>query len=129
MKVNSKKIELFKDLSQFDLDNVYYDFHNDFDCIKIVFEGTFILLLFRKIIEGYIISFKFDNVILVSFEFENFNKIKNLTIDNIYRGRFEKDRQLIEFSSDGKSYFYLEFVEGIRMELWCDYIVIEKTEV
>lgn len=129
MEINSKKIELFKNISQFDLDNIYYDFHNDFECIKITLESNFLLLLFRKIIEEYIISFKFDNTILAMFEFTDFSEFKNLTIDNIYRGRFEKNGQLIEFSSDGKSFFYLEFTESIKMELWCENIVIEKIEI
>ena len=128
MIADSKKIALFKNLSEFDLDNIYYDFHNDFDCIKIILEDNFLSLIFRKIKEEYLISFGFQNVNLIRFDFGNFSELKNLTIDNLYRGRFEKDGHLSEFSGDGKSYFYLEFYEGPKMELWCESIAVEKVE-
>ena len=127
MIINSKEIELFKNLSQFDLGGVYFDFHNDFVCTKISLMDNSLLFLFKEIIEGYIISFRFDNITLVGFEFDNFPEFKNLTIDNIYRGRFEKNGKLLEFNSDEKSYFYLEFVEGVNLELWCENIEVDKT--
>ena len=128
MEIDHKKIELFKNLSQFDFDNVYYDFHNDFDCVKITFENNFLILFFKKIVEGYIISFKFENVLLEKFYFFNFPELKNLTIDNLYRGRFEKNDELIEFDKNGKSYFYVEFYEGPKIELWCENIMVEKVQ-
>lgn len=126
MVINSKEIEIFKNLSQFDLGNIYYDFHNDFDCIKISLENNFLLFLFKKNEEKEIVSFKFENIDITKFEFSNFSEFVNLTIDNLYRGRFEKDDQLIEFDKDGKAYFYLEFYEGVKMELWCENIVVKK---
>jgi hypothetical protein len=126
MKIDSKNIELLLNLSQFEVGNVYYDFHNDFDCNRISLENNFLILLFKKIVEGYIISFRFENVEIVNLEFINFSEFKNLTIDNIYRGRFEENGQLIEFNNMEKSYFYLEFDQGSKMELWGNGIVIEK---
>ena len=64
----------------------------------------------------------------MNFEFTNFSEIKNLTIDNIYRGRFEKNGRLMEFNSKECSYFYLEFEQGSKMEFWCNEIVVEKVE-
>lgn len=124
MKLIAKEIELFENLSQFHLGYAYYDFHNDFDCIKIALESNCLLFIFKKSIEEIFISFKFENVDLVRFEFENFHEFESLTIDNIYRARFEKDGQLIEFNNDSKSYFYVEFVEDIRIELWCESIIV-----
>ncbi|MEI6697290.1 MAG: hypothetical protein WCO13_14645 [Bacteroidota bacterium] len=128
MKIDSKNIELLRNLSQFEFGNVYYDFHNDFDCVRISLENNFLIFLFKKIIEGYIISFRFDDVDLVKLEFINFSEFKNLTIDNIYRGRFEKNGQLLEYNNNEKSYFYLEFDQGSKMEFWSKEIVIEKAE-
>lgn len=124
--IKTKNIELFKNLSQYDLENQYYDFHNDYDCIKISFENCFLTFLFKHINEGFIISMKFKNVILEKFEFTNFSELKNLTIDNLYRGRFEKNDELFEFYNDDKSYFYLEFYKGGKFEFWCDEISIDK---
>lgn len=128
MKTSAKHIELFKNLSQFDLGNVYYDFHNDFDCIKVAFENDCLLFLFKKITEGDLILLKLENIDLVSFEFENFSEFKNLTIDNLYRGRFEMAGQLIELNDKEKSYFYVDFVEAIKIELWCENVIVESLD-
>ena len=124
--LNSREIELFKNLSQFEIDKVYYDFHNDFDCIKIFFESTSLILLFRSITDSNYVSFKFEKVILERFDIFNFEEI--LTIDNIYRGRFQRNNELLEFGIDGKSYFYIEFYEGPKIELWSERIIIDETK-
>ena len=53
---------------------------------------------------------------------ENFLEYKNLTIDNIYRGRFEQEGQLFEFDQDKRAYFYVEFYQNFKIELLCDKI-------
>ncbi|HEV7781428.1 MAG TPA: hypothetical protein VGO58_09185 [Chitinophagaceae bacterium] len=126
--LNSREIELFKNLSQFEMSKAYYDFHNDFNCIKIIFENTSLILVFRNIPDNHFVLFKFEKVILESFEFFNFEELKNLTIDTIYRGRFQKGNELLEFDIDGKAYFYIEFYEGPKIELWCEKIIIEESE-
>lgn len=128
MKIDSRKIEILKNLSQFEFGNIYYDFHNDFDCIGISLENKFLILLFKKIIDGSIISFRFENVDLVNFEFTNFSEFENLTIDNIYRGRFEKNGLLMESNNQQKSYFYLEFDQGSKLEFWSEAILIERND-
>jgi hypothetical protein len=50
----------------------------------------------------------------------DFNAAKDLTLDNLYRGRFEKNGTLIEFDPGGRSYFYLEFYEEDEIEFWSD---------
>jgi hypothetical protein len=47
------------------------------------------------------------------------------TLDTLYRGRVESNGELIEISEDGKSYFYLEFYEGQRIEFWARWLVLE----
>jgi len=125
MNINSKEIEPFKNLSQLEIGSIYYDFHNDFNCIKIVFEDSFLILLFKNIVDEYIVSFKFEKVILERFEFFNFEALNNLTIDNLYRVRFQAESELLEFDNTGKSYFYIEFCEEVKIELWCQAITIE----
>ncbi|MDR0295778.1 MAG: hypothetical protein LBH91_06315 [Prevotellaceae bacterium] len=124
--LNSKEIELFKNLSQFETDKIYYDFHNDFDCVKIFFENTYLILAFRNITDSRFVLFRFEKVVLEKFEFFDFEELKKITIDNIYRGRCQKDNELLEFDINGKSYFYIEFYEGVKIELWSDSITIDE---
>ena len=126
--LNSREIEIFKNLSQFEIDKVYYDFHNDFDCRKIFLKSASLILLFRNITDSSYVSLKFEKVILERFDFLNFEELKILTIDNIYRGRFQRNNDLFEFDIDGRSYFYIEFYEGPKIELWSERIIIDETK-
>lgn len=131
MKFDSNEIELFKNLSQFDIGGLYYDFHNDFDCTKIELENNNLRLLFKGISQeedGNIISLKFEHVRFKKILLATFIEYKNLTLDNLHRGRFEQDDKLLEVNSKGKSYFYLDFYQDLQMEFWCTSIVIEKEE-
>ena len=119
---------MFKNLSQIEFGSIYYDFHNEFDCFKIIFDNNKLSLYFKKINENYIVSLSFESVKLFLIEFINFSEFQNLTIDNLYRGRFEKNGKILEFEDDQKSYFYLEFDNGAKMEFWSDEILIEKIE-
>ena len=126
--IKAKEIELFKNLSQLESDSLFYDFHNDFDCEKVLYESNILILLFKNLIKGYFVSLKFENTTIERFEFLNFDELKNLTIDNIYRGRFQKENELLESDISGKSYFYIEFYEGPKIEIWCEKIVIDEVD-
>jgi len=89
MKTNAQNIELFKNLSEYDLGGEYFDFHNEFNCIKITFENNFLTLFFEKKDDRLLILMKFDNVVLEKVEFDHFSEMQDLTIDSLYRGRFE----------------------------------------
>jgi hypothetical protein len=122
--MKAKDIELFQNLSQSRFGENYYDFHNDYNCIKIVFKDNCLILLFRAIVDGQMISIKFKKITFVTFDFEFIEEIKTLTIDNMYRGKCEVSGELVEFKGDC-GYFYLEFYEGYRMEFWSNSIIIE----
>ena len=125
--IESKKIELFRNLCQFEFENQYYDFHNDYDCKKIFFEkGNSLIFLFKNIKTANLISMRFEEVILNNFIFFNSSNVDCLTIDNIYRGKIEENFELIEFSKDAKGYFYLEFYEGQKMQFWSSGISINN---
>ena len=124
--IQANKIELFKNLSQNEYGDKWIDFHNDFDCVKVIFKiDGFLILWFKGISDDEIISFKFSNVLIEQMEFFNLSKVENLTIDNLYRGKIEKDGELLEFSKDGKGYFYMEFDEGQKLEFWSSGLDIE----
>ncbi|UYQ95584.1 hypothetical protein MKQ68_10770 [Chitinophaga horti] len=39
------------------------------------------------------------------------------SLNSFYRGRFEQDGELLEFTDDGRGYYYLEFENGDSIEL------------
>lgn len=125
MKTNSIKIELFQNISQFYFDNEFYDFHNDFECINVKLNKNDLILLFKKSLSDFMVSIHFQETTLTSLEFEFVEEFKSLTLDNLYRGKFEIDGKLIEFENN-KGYFYLEFYEGITFEFWCESILVKK---
>lgn len=124
--IQAKNIELFKNLSQNEYGGKWIDFHNDFDCVKLILKiGGFLILWFKGIKDDEIISFKFSDVLFEQMEFFNFNKVENLTIDNLYRGKVDRDGELLEFNKEGSGYFYLEFDEGQKMEFWSSGFSVE----
>lgn len=116
--ITTKDILFFENLSQINYDNQYYDLHNDYECQKIELDKNCLTMKFKNIKNDFLLLFTFSNVEITSISL--LNKETNLTIDNLYRGKREVNKQLIELSDDGKSYFYLEFYEGLKFEFWAD---------
>jgi len=55
----------------------------------------------------------------------DFNRVnKHLTLDVLYRGRFEKGNELHEIYN-GKGYMYMEFIEECRLEFLSSKMLIE----
>jgi len=124
--INATSIEFFKNLTQYDYDNRYYDFHNDYSCEKLSYSDGVLLFLFKSLIGDIFLSLKFTGVKIITLNFFNVKDVENLTLDNLYRGRVELNGELIEVSEDGKGYFYLEFYEGQKLEFWANGISIEQ---
>lgn len=126
MSLSAKEIPLFENLAQFEFDQAYYDFHNDFICEQIIFENSCIDLLMKHRInnEKFLLRFLSAEIIKINYLFIINNN--GLTIDNLYRGRFQLDGNLFECNNDQKSYFYLEFYEGQTMEFFCDSVEVKK---
>lgn len=125
MKINSKNIELFQNISQFCFDDKFYDFHNDYECVKVKLNNNDLILLFKKSFSDFKVSIHFQETTFTSLEFEFIDDLKPLTIDNLYRGRFEMDGKLVEFDNN-RGYFYLEFYEGLSFEFWCASIFVKQ---
>jgi hypothetical protein len=125
MKIKSDKIELFQNLSQLEFDNRSFDLHNDFDCLKVKFQNNVLILVFQNIENDFLILISFQKTMFTFFEFDFTETFKTLTIDNLYRGKYEVDGMLIEFNND-RGYFYLEFYEGQKIEFWSESIDIER---
>lgn len=125
--IDAKNIVFFKDLTQLDYQNNYYDLHNDYDCVKIDFHDTILILTLNKIENDNVIFLKFNNVNITKISFFSEKKTSNLTINILYRGRFEKDGELVDLSQTNQSYFYIEFEEGQEFEFWAEYISVESS--
>ncbi|WP_367916113.1 hypothetical protein [Leadbetterella sp. DM7] len=119
-------IEFIKNLAQYDYNNHYYDFHNDYSCEKISYSDSILLIVFKNLIDGLLLSLKFTEVKITTIDFFNVKEIEGLTLDNLYRGRTQLNGDLIEVSEDGKGYFYLEFYEGQKLEFWAKGIGVEQ---
>jgi len=119
----AKECELFYNLVDLNYEEKYYDFHNDYNCIKILFENDTLILRFEHIKKKNIIELCFERSKIVKVHFDFSQTMNQLTIDNIYRGKFEQKNQLCEFS-DNKSYFYITFCEDISIELFTEKITL-----
>lgn len=121
----SNKIELFQNISQFDFDKVTYDFHNDFECVKVKFQNGELILVFKNIVHKFLVSLIFQKTTLTFYEFEFAETFEALTIDSLYRGKFENEGTLLEFDGD-RGYFYLEFYESQKIEFWSESVRLER---
>lgn len=59
----------------------------------------------------------------------NMRIINDDAIDTLYRGRFEENNQLKEYSEDGKGYFYLSFYNDEEIQFWAEEFKIIKKGV
>ncbi len=124
--MSTTNIELFKNLSQYDVKGVYYDFHNDYDCLRVLFDQAILNIIFQNIRDNSLITLRFDDVTLTKVSFYNTSESQNLTVDNLYRGRVEVKGELTELSRDERAYFYLEFYEGQKIEFWARWITLDN---
>jgi hypothetical protein len=110
-------IDLFKNLAQLEINETYFDFHNDFYCREFRYLNN-VLEIVMKNNSNKIVLIRFDHVVITKSDFGEYTFVNDLTVDQIYRGRTEFGNQLIEIDNEGRGYFYLEFDEGQRMEFW-----------
>ena len=122
MEIDLTNSELFKSFTEFDVDDLNVDLHNEFDCDAIKFSGSTkeLTLLFkanefnkRAIAEVYI---QFKDCSITAFDLEVV-KAESRTIDMMYRSRFEKNGQLHEISKEGLFYYYVNFYDGLSFEV------------
>lgn len=119
--------ELFKNIAQVEYGGKYYDFHNDFNCIKLLFEQGQLVIYMRHFITGLNVSIIFNDVMFTKFFFPFENTTGgSLTIDNLYRGRYEIEGNLFEYDERKRFYYYLEFYEGCNMEFFCGNLLLRE---
>lgn len=125
--IELKNVELFKDLTTIEQNGIVLDLHNDFTCAIVDYDKNEKLLHigFISNIDGGKICLRFEGVTIVKLNLI-FNKIKDKsTINILYRGRFEIDGSLFEYSKLQESYFYMEFEEGDSFEFFTEKLLVE----
>lgn len=118
--LTAEEIEFFKNLSEWDFDQGnYWDLHNDFDCVGVELAAGVLNLRFRALAEKTpSLNLEFDDAEITVANLSTDKSFSALTLDNLYRGRFQVDDRLIDVDNRGRGYFYLEFYEGPRLEFW-----------
>ena len=113
--------ELFKDLTTVSIKDKFFDLHNDYNCkiinydlvvkvLKLIFEPC------RSNVNS--LSLEFNEARISNFTF-NFSYSQDAnTLNAFYRGRFESDGLLLEYSKLNESYFYLDFQEDDKFEVF-----------
>jgi hypothetical protein len=113
-------IELFKSLVSLELDKTVIDLHNDYDCTSLQYKAEERLLEFCfEVVDGN------SSTVIVRFEGATVSKFNLLrkatkdacTLNNFYRGRFEVNGKLLEYSPLGERYYYIEFEDGDVFEV------------
>lgn len=99
----------------------YIDLHNDYDCHSISYADVSKELYLRfELCEDnerkVDLVFKEVEINKMSFNLGDLEDVK--TIDSLYRGKYEVEGELREFTDDGKSYYYVEFCSGVSFELF-----------
>jgi hypothetical protein len=125
--MNVEEIELFASLSSQEND-VPWDIHNNYEVVRLSFSGT----VFELFLQSNDLTQA--NGLVIKFEDARIQKMSQewpleggLTIDNLYRGRFEYNGALLEVTGDGLGYFYIDFVENLSIELFARKISFEAS--
>jgi hypothetical protein len=117
--------ELFKDLTTIESKDKSFDLHNDYDCILIDYDvkkRVLIIDLKRNGREkGDKLRLQFENASIAKLELHSTESQDSGTISSFYRGRFEINGILSEYSSQGERYFYIEFEDGKKIELFANF--------
>lgn len=122
--------ELFKNLSEIQIGNIHVDLHNNYDCYQINYskETHELKLSFKTSMEQIQsithLDIIFENVVINSMSFDLGDVKDMMTIDNLYRGKYQEKDKLKEFTEDGKAYYYLEFYRGYTFELFANKIIV-----
>lgn len=107
-----------------------FDFHNDFYCfdIKVDLDNQTLVFYFHN--ASNIVKVIFLDAVLVKSNFDLYGyKYHNLTLDTLYRGRFESDAKLLDLSEKKAPYFYASFEEGEELEFFAKYLYLEITVI
>lgn len=121
--IKASEFDILQNLLQHNYLNVYFDFHNNYDCIEISLKEDMLTLIFKECLTLDIVKMTFLEVKITFFKMNHQNSIG--IPDLLYRGRYMMGNELIEYS-ENKGYFYLDFEEGVQLEFWSNRMLFEK---
>lgn len=124
---SSIRPELFKDITEIDVNGYCVDLHNDYDCLKLQFSGNELLMSFKSIRDNSKYSFvvlQFKAVDIQKLQLNFGVEAQHKTIDRLHRCRFLQVGELIEYSKEGKAFYALEFCEGYAVEFFTEELVL-----
>lgn len=115
--VELTNVELFKSLVGIESDNGFIDLHNDYDCISIQYsvETKLFEISFQATNSNVVLQFK--DAVINKFNLVPKRTEDSCTLNSFYRGRFEVNGELFEYSPIGERYYYIEFEEGDAFEV------------
>lgn len=125
--ITALSIPLFESITQHNYNNIYYDFHNDYNCTSINLENSLFTLTFTKISDASVVVLIFHNTVFTKLNLRILQEPDADTIDMIYRGRFELDNKLSETDGYGRGYFYIAFCDETSIELWAESIALAES--
>lgn len=118
--IDFTEAELFENLLETKDEFHHFDLHNDFTCVGVKYSDNALSLKFQNDKGHGYITIRFIEVIILKLEMP----LKNLTIDNFHRGRYELNGELHD-EYQHKKCFYIEFYEGGSIELLCSKATLE----
>ncbi|QIH32787.1 hypothetical protein [Sphingobacterium sp. DR205] len=133
-KIILPKSELFKNIIPVDLDDAHLDLHNDYDCIKLVYNAAYneFRLTFKRVNLETDVNYNLVDVVFIDavmdtclFVFDKDVSEEFRTIDLLYRGRFENGNELAEFDSFGRSLYYIGFYSEIELKIFAKALIVE----
>jgi hypothetical protein len=136
--IDLTQTELFKSFAEMGTGDTYVDLHNEFNCYSINFSRprTQLSLSFKasinnlRAIKHVELVFKNAVVELMNFKIDHPFDESSLTIDQLYRGRFEnQSNELAEVSNEGKFYYYISFCEDHSFQVFADSVTAELTNI
>lgn len=128
-KQSSIQSELFQSLVELDINGFSIDLHNEYDCTSFTYNSNVneFQLNFKSINENTIyplVALKFEQVTFHKFNVGLATTPRSRTIDSIYRGRFEANGDLHEYTEDGRPFYYLDFLETYSFQFFSKDLVI-----
>lgn len=113
--------ELFKDLTTVSAENQFFDLHNDYNCKAISYDSiAMILTLVFKPCSSTKknLCMEFTGARIANFTFHLSCSKDASTLNAFYRGKFENDGVLLEYSNSDERYFYIDFEEDDKFEVF-----------
>ncbi|MBC9931325.1 hypothetical protein [Chitinophaga qingshengii] len=118
---------LFDTLLSGEIGDMYYDLHNDFECIRISYSllEKKLELRFTNDDDRIIVTFYDARLGVCSFHPTQ----PRSTLDLFHRGRFEMNNNLHEMTSRGEYYYCLSFMETDKLEVFARQVVMEMSRL